>query len=71
MIADFEMAKQLDAKDVWGWIRLSRLYFEGGRLEEARSAAEEALKLANSDRDRAAGVTELGNLLVRALGAER
>jgi tetratricopeptide (TPR) repeat protein len=66
-IRPYEKAQAMDADYAWGWIELRRLYQEVGRLPDARRAAEQALMRAQSDRDRSAAETELGEVLA-ALG---
>jgi tetratricopeptide (TPR) repeat protein len=63
-IRPYEKAQAMDADYAWGWIELRRLYQEAGRLPDARRAAEQALTNAQSERDRSAAETELGDVLV-------
>src|SRR5436305_547466 len=60
----YETAQTLDADYAWGWIELRRLYQMAGRLPDARRAAEQALAHAQSDRDKAIGESEVGDVLL-------
>ena len=59
----YETAQTMDTDYAWGWIELRRLYYEAGRLLDARRAAEQAITHAKSDRDRAVAESELGEVL--------
>jgi tetratricopeptide (TPR) repeat protein len=64
VIARYEQVVSLDPGLHWDWVTLCRLYKEGGRLPEARRAAEQAAGTAADDRDRSVALNELGEVFV-------
>lgn len=66
VIALYEEITALDRGVAWDWITLARLYDEGGQLEKARRAAESAVKVSSTARERSAGLNELADVAVKA-----
>jgi tetratricopeptide (TPR) repeat protein len=62
VIARFEEVVKLDPGMFWDWVKLDRLCQDAGRLADARHAAEEAAKTAQSDRDKAVALEEFGDI---------
>jgi tetratricopeptide (TPR) repeat protein len=64
VIARFEEVTRLDPGLHWDWVELARLHREAGQLALSRVAATKAAENASGDRDRAAALAELGDVLV-------
>ncbi|HLY81251.1 MAG TPA: tetratricopeptide repeat protein, partial [Caulobacteraceae bacterium] len=62
VITRYEEVVRLDPSQNWDWVALSRLYKDAGRLADAAKAAQKAFDLAASDRDRAVGLEEQGDI---------
>lgn len=64
VVGVFEKAQRKDPDYARGWIELRRLYREGGRLPDARRAAEQAVAHARDDLERAGAASELSDVLI-------
>ncbi|MSV28155.1 MAG: tetratricopeptide repeat protein [Bryobacterales bacterium] len=62
----WQEVQQLDPSFHWGWVELTRLQSEAGKLPEARTAAERALTTSGDERERSTALIELGDVLVAA-----
>ncbi|MCJ2187701.1 tetratricopeptide repeat protein, partial [Novosphingobium beihaiensis] len=63
-IALFEEIVRRDPSRHWDWVELGRLYFDAGRLADARHAADQSLAKAANERDRSVAFNELGDVQV-------
>jgi tetratricopeptide (TPR) repeat protein len=57
-------AADRDPSDCWTWIFLCRLYEEAGRTREAAKAAAEALRVADTPRNKSVALNTLGDVQV-------
>jgi len=66
VIAAWQRAQAGDAEYHRGWIDLTNLQMEAGRLADARKSAEEALRTSETDVDRAISAGIIGDTLLAA-----
>ena len=62
VIARYEDVVRLDPGVFWDWVELDRLYQAGGRLADARRAAEAGVKVAHDDAERTVALNEAGDV---------